>query len=83
MKINRKLIRDNFLKAREAEKREADEIKQMREVEANEIKQMTWEDIYQHRINYYKKHGINKLDMMVEYLIDTHFDSFSWFSTYQ
>lgn len=78
MEIDRKLIRENFLKMREEDnikiKEEESKKKQIHNEinnKNNEIKLMKYEDKLQKRIMFYKKMKVNKLDMYVEYLFDT------------
>lgn len=71
--MNRKMIRENFLKMREEEKIKEEKMKE-KEAEIsnqiNEIKSMSNEDIYQKRMMFYEKMKVTKLDMHVEYLFD-------------
>ena len=78
MEIDRKLIRENFLKMREEDnikiKEKESKKKQIQNEinnQNNEIKLMKYEDKLQKRIMFYKKMKVNKLDMYVEYLFDT------------
>jgi hypothetical protein len=77
MEIDRKLIRENFLKMRKEDnikmKEEESKKKQIQNEinnQNNEIKLMKYEDKLQKRIMFYKKMKVNKLDMYVEYLFD-------------
>jgi len=80
IKIDRKLIRENFLKMREEDNikiKEEEEESKKKQIQYeinnknNEIKLMKYEDKLQKRIMFYKKMKVNKLDMYVEYLFDT------------
>ena len=58
MSIDKKLIREQFLKMRE------DENKRIKEEDETK------------RIAFYKKLGVNKLDMYIEFLFDCHYDEY-------
>jgi hypothetical protein len=68
--MNRKMIRENFLKMREEENNKIKEKEAEISNQINEIKSMSNEDIYQKRMMFYEKMKVTKLDMYVEYLFD-------------
>lgn len=69
--IDRKLIREKFLKMREEEESKKKQIQDEINNQNNEIELMKYEDRFQKRILFYEKIKVNKLDMYVEYLFDT------------
>ena len=68
--MNRKMIRENFLKMREEYNNKIKEKEAEISNQINEIKSMSNEDIYQKRMMFYEKMKVTKLDMYVEYLFD-------------
>jgi hypothetical protein len=86
MNINRKLIRANFLKMLGDDKKEK-ERQQQQEEEAKlelinqkyELHLMSQEEDLQNRIAFYKKMGVNKPDMYIEYLYACRNDNYDDF----
>lgn len=83
MSIDRKLIREQFLKMREDENNriKEEEIKKqelideiMREI--NKSKLMFKEEKKTRRIAFYKKLKVNKPDQYIEFLFDCHYDEY-------
>ena len=68
--MNRKIIRENFLKMREEENNKIKEKELEISNQISEIKSMSNEDIYQKRMMFYEKMKVTQLDMNVEYLFD-------------
>lgn len=74
MSINRKLIRENFLKMLEDDKKEKEKQQRQEEEQKQELmnqeresKLMTKEETLQKKFAFYKKMGVNKPDMQVEF----------------
>jgi hypothetical protein len=83
MSIDRKLIRQQFLKMREDENNriKEEEIKKQQSIDEitrqnNESKLMAKEENEIRRIAFYKKLGVNKPDMYIEFLFDCHYDEY-------
>jgi myo-inositol-1-phosphate synthase len=83
MSIDRKLIREQFLIMREDENKrmKEEEIKKQQLIDEmmrqeDELRLMAKEEDKIKRIMFYKKLGVNKLDMYIEYLFDCHYDEY-------
>lgn len=83
MSIDRKLIRQQFLKMLEDENNiiKEEEIKKQELIneiikQKDELKMMTKEENDIKRIAFYKKLGVNKPDQYIEFLFDCHYDEY-------
>ena len=83
MSIDRKLIRQQFLKMREDENNriKEEEIKKQQLIDEitrqnNESKLMFKEEKETRRIEFYKKLYVNKPDQYIEFLFDCHYDEY-------
>lgn len=83
MSIDRKLIRQQFLKMCEDENNriKEEEIKKQQLIDEitrqnNELKLMIKEEKKTRRITFYKKLGVNKDCQYIEFLFDCHYDEY-------